>query len=67
MQCVKPCNLGDILPFQKIDERETGIRIIREMVIIYLRTLVLSKMFHAVAINLYQSPRRLSDFRRYIH
>jgi len=67
MQCVKTCNFCGLIFFQKIDKRKTGIHIIREMVIIDLGTLILSKVLYTVAILLYKHLRRCPYLCRYIH
>ena len=47
--------------------RETGINIIREMIIKDLCTLVLSEVLYVVAVHLYEITRRLLYFSRYSH
>ncbi len=67
MQRIKPRNLCNFIFFQKICNRETGIHIIREMVIIDLGTLILSKVLYTVAILLNKPLRRCPYLCRYIH
>ena len=67
MQCVKTRNFCDLIFFQKVGNRKTGIHIIREMVIINLGTLILSKVLYTVAILLDKPLRRCPYLRRYIH
>lgn len=67
MQCVKSCYLGHFALSQQIDMRETGINIIREMVIKSLCTLVLSEVLYMVAVHINEILRRLLYFSRYSH